>query len=1181
MGQAQSVPTGFNPGANAEVTALAVQPDGSIVVGGAFTTLGGGGTGTTTRNRIGRLAFNGLLDQSFNPGANGAVSAIVLQPDGKILVAGHFTTLGGGGTGTNTRQFLGRLNADGSLDAAFNPGANAFVAALTLQPDGRILIGGAFTMAGGGFGTTPRSYVARLNADGSIDPSFNPGADGHVLAIALQANGEILLGGAFSALGGGSGTSVRHRLGRLHTDGAVDASFNPGANSTVLAIVAQPDGGIVAGGAFTMLGGGGTGTTPRTFVGRVAHNGSLDSGFFPGADATVRALAVQQDGRIVVGGAFTMLGGGGAGTTPRNRIGRVHPDGSLDTGFDPGANDIVAAVALQGDERVVIGGHFWVFGGGGTGTTSRNRLARVHADATLDATFAGGISGMGNTGLAVLPDGRILASAQSGPIGGEPEELGGPTGTTQGFGGSVARLRLDGSQDAGFRFPIITQSLVAQPDGKSVFVGDFTDIAGTPRQRIVRMEANGTVDAAFDPGANNNVNMAQLQPDGKILVTGLFTMLGGGTGTTPRSHIGRLNPDGTIDAAFDPGASQNLGGSVAIQPDGKILAAGAFQSPSGNFSGLGRLHPDGSLDDPFGAGAGGPIYAIAVQADGKILVGGAFSTLGGTGTGSTPRLNIGRLNADGSLDEAFNPGANADVRSFAVQRDGKILIAGVFTAVGGGTGTATPRHRIARLNADGSVDASFVPELPSAEGAGSLALEHDGSLLVGVIWLGISFPPDASNRFYRLGNSAPAGQRLRVSDAGQTVTWSRTGVGPEFWRTAFEWSPDGLAYLPLGSGTRIAEGWQVTGLELPVNQDLYVRARGYYTSGYFNGSGSITQSLARVYVACPTVAPASIPAGAAGLDYSAAFTAAGAIGHLAFNTTSVLPAGVTLSSAGVLAGVPSQAGSFPLTITATDDSSGCTGSQSVTLTIGATAPAQTELVRNGSFANGAGNWQFFATPDQSYIVSSVVNGVLEFYRVPPPPGMANQAVAFQQTGVAFTAAAPIVARVDLGNSSTVRKRVGIVVHDADFSDLAFCSFWLGPNTPLASYSIYTHTTEAWTNATISFYAASAGSDGGAYRLDNVSLQYRTGRIGRRDPLCRSHSARAAGRAEWAGPHGQWRFRHGHAAAMGHVRHPDVAGRRRRLRVHQAVSHSTGRRRAADNECGDDERPDRDRDVRPG
>src|SRR4051794_31035616 len=107
--RAQSV-DGFNPGANSGVYAIAVQPDGKVLVGGDFTTLGGGGTGTTSRNSIGRLAADGSLDTSFSPGANADVYAVAVQADGKILVGGAFATMGGGGLGTTTRNRLARLN---------------------------------------------------------------------------------------------------------------------------------------------------------------------------------------------------------------------------------------------------------------------------------------------------------------------------------------------------------------------------------------------------------------------------------------------------------------------------------------------------------------------------------------------------------------------------------------------------------------------------------------------------------------------------------------------------------------------------------------------------------------------------------------------------------------------------------------------------------------------------------------------------------------------------------------------------------------------------------------------------------------------------------------------------------------------------------------------------------------
>jgi uncharacterized delta-60 repeat protein len=100
------LPDSFNPGANSNVLALAVQADGKILLGGGFTTLGG-----QTRNYLARLNADGTLDAGYDPGANTSVNSLVVQDDGKILVGGSFATLGG-----QTRNFIGRLNADGTLD---------------------------------------------------------------------------------------------------------------------------------------------------------------------------------------------------------------------------------------------------------------------------------------------------------------------------------------------------------------------------------------------------------------------------------------------------------------------------------------------------------------------------------------------------------------------------------------------------------------------------------------------------------------------------------------------------------------------------------------------------------------------------------------------------------------------------------------------------------------------------------------------------------------------------------------------------------------------------------------------------------------------------------------------------------------------------------------------------------
>src|SRR5262249_35688972 len=155
----------------------------------------------------------------------------VLQPDGKILLSGLFTTLQPNGALTTTnRNHVARLNADGSLDGSFDPNANNLVNGLALQPDGKILLYGGFTtlQPNGAAPPTTRNRIARVNADGTLDTSFDPNANNSVNCVAQQADGKLLLGGGFTTLqpNGGAVTN-RNRFARLNGDGTLDGSFNP------------------------------------------------------------------------------------------------------------------------------------------------------------------------------------------------------------------------------------------------------------------------------------------------------------------------------------------------------------------------------------------------------------------------------------------------------------------------------------------------------------------------------------------------------------------------------------------------------------------------------------------------------------------------------------------------------------------------------------------------------------------------------------------------------------------------------------------------------------------------------------------------------------------------------------------------------------------------------------------
>ncbi len=265
-----------------------------MLIGGYFSTVNG-----TNRYYIARLNVDGSLDLSFDPGAgaSGEVDAIALQADGKVLVGGAFTAFN-----NISHPHLARLNTNGTLDASFNASANGQVFSTVVQPDGKLVIGGGFTSVN----NSNQYYIARLDSDGSLDTNFNSGtgASFFIYAMAPATDGKLLIGGGFSMFNG----TNRTRIARLNADGSLDLGFDPGtgASSSVLALAVQPDGKVLLGGGFN-----GVNDTRRDYIARLNADGSLDTGFSPvyGANASVRAIAEQPNGRILIGGDFSKVNG--------------------------------------------------------------------------------------------------------------------------------------------------------------------------------------------------------------------------------------------------------------------------------------------------------------------------------------------------------------------------------------------------------------------------------------------------------------------------------------------------------------------------------------------------------------------------------------------------------------------------------------------------------------------------------------------------------------------------------------------------------------------------------------------------------------------------------------------------------------------------------------------------------
>jgi uncharacterized delta-60 repeat protein len=695
-GAAGDVDLSFDPGSgvNGQVHALAVQPDGKVIITGDFTTVRG-----LARSKVARLNADGSGDSSFNPAAGvldyvgsvalqadgmvlvghdsgifrlnsdgsrdtnfiastdwgGGVSSIAVQSDGKVLIGGYLETW----NGTNRNYGIARLNSNGRLDASFNSGTNAIASiySVVVQPDGKVLVGGFFD--------TTFPNIVCLNTNGSLDTSFNPGsgANWYVNSIALQPDGKVLIGGSFTAVNG----TNRNGIARLNANGSLDSSFNPGtgANGYVISVALQPDGKVLSGGYFTTVNG-----TNRANLARLNVNGSLDGSFNPSTGpqislyGDVRSIAVQPGGQVFIGGYFTTVNG-----TNRNRIARLNADGGLDGSFNPGRElgIPISALVAQPDGKVLVGGPLTFING-----TNRYGSARLNADGSLDDSF---ISDSFNpdlsvffngppdyatfTAVAVQSDGKVLVGGVFVHYDCNDE------GCIVYDGYFVTRHNPNGSRDTSFEPALgnriygggeTVQALAVQPDGKVVVGGTFNSIKGTNRLGLARLNANGSLDGSFNPPAGDyqyRVSSVAFQPDGKVLINSGFTAVNG----TNLNHIVRLNTDGSLDSSFNP--VTDAGGfvrSIALQSDGKMLIGGSFSLMNGTiYSVIARLNPNGSLDNSFNPGrSAGYVLAIALQSDGKVLFGGNFLTVNGVvrpyvtrlyGDSVAPSLNIVRSNA--------------------------------------------------------------------------------------------------------------------------------------------------------------------------------------------------------------------------------------------------------------------------------------------------------------------------------------------------------------------------------------------------------------------------------------------------------------------------------------------------------------------------------------------------------
>ena len=647
FGNNGQVITSITPGQNDNATAMAIQQDGKIVVVGCTNTGSQRDFAIVRYNTDGSLdntfSGDGKLTTDFNSG-NDTALAVILQPDGKILVGGVSTA-----NSSQKKSFaLARYNSNGTLDLTFSGDGKLttdismgddVLKSLSLQSDGKILAGGYTTT-----GQTDFALVRYLS-DGTLDNTFD--GDGKLTtdiaqrssdtlqSIAVQGDGKILAGGFTRSARGYDFALVRYLSG-----GVMDPAFATGGKNiadqgTPLDIANQMV--LLQDGKILMAGQRGSDQTDLV-VTRFTTTGLPDPTMLGNGrivdhlkgSSIYYAMAIQRDGRIVAGGATSDVNT--HGTHHDYALARYLINGQLDPSFGNGGMvtqhfnnnyfSYITEVAIQNDGKIVVAGTVPL-----SGTNASDfELSRYKTNGSLDSSF--GVYGVlfidfGNSadeanGLAIQPDGKIVVSGSA-------------RGGGQKAGLAVARLLPDGTLDNSFGSggkEIVEAGetdytgtgaegydLALQPDGKIV-MGGRAQVEGRRVFLAVRVNSNGTLDNTFNGNGINimefndywaSVVTMQLQPDQKIILVGY-----------PNFTVVRLNPYGTLDPTFNGDGfaryTFNLNDeqsfASALQPDGKILAGG-----SANLAfALARYNTDGSLDNTF-AGGGMQRYDITPDID--------------------------------------------------------------------------------------------------------------------------------------------------------------------------------------------------------------------------------------------------------------------------------------------------------------------------------------------------------------------------------------------------------------------------------------------------------------------------------------------------------------------------------------------------------------------------------------
>ncbi len=652
-----------------------VQSTNKVIIGGRFNFYSGS---SSQWHNLARLNTNGFVDQFFaaggnNSGTNDDVTDMELQSDDKTIIVGRFTNY----MGTFVNHIL-RLTAGGSKDNTFNVGSgitsnfiSSYINRVKILSDGKLLVAGQFTS----WNNLPYKNIVRLNNNGSLDTTFQSGLGplGMVEAIHELPNGKIAIGGSFTSYDGIScpGFCI------LNPDGTLDSSFSSGSgfSGTVKTICADTNN-IYVGGSFTSYNG-----NNSPYFACISHTGTWNPAFVSQFDKEVRVIKSLPDGSIMLGGLFY-----GFGDYAIHGLARIMLTGEIDTTFNRNTGGGIAIDGTQkfdnGDEMVF--GTMESFNGilvpshvakvDSVGTVYHDNFRSLPFERVCDVVVESPtkvlIGGKLRTGTP-LPFEPIIRTDEQGNI--DPGFNSGITFSSSLAivydikmlpGGSyivlyqngnnlfISKLNNDGSIDNGFTTSQMSNSSLnidVLDNGKILLYGSSFTINSGPSRTIVRLNTDGTVDAAFNSGvgANDRISKVKEFDDGRLFVGGYFTTWN----SSPQRGYIVLNQDGTVFNGFDYPLNytqyQYVQDAVMLA-NGKIMIAGKFGLDTLTSHGVLLLYPDGTVDQNFkyrvlDSELNGEVYSLEETDSSSFTIGGRFRSVNGVGANCIERFSYHSL----------------------------------------------------------------------------------------------------------------------------------------------------------------------------------------------------------------------------------------------------------------------------------------------------------------------------------------------------------------------------------------------------------------------------------------------------------------------------------------------------------------------------------------------------------